>query len=413
MRKRILLAEESDTIRGVAESVLRQNGFEVIAVTSGLKALEVLNFTRPDLLIAGSDLTGPGNKPLYEIIQADPRIASLPLLILCNENEAGLPFPEEVLLPRPFDPKDFIVKVNTFSGGATPLPHSRQAARNPIGEASIDDALLDAALGIDDINVTDSEVMDRTNMGLKVPKKHHADQMIGYEHVEDETDTGSDSGRVESLMIHEDNTDIKHQPAPQKQKPGLSGSSKLEILSDQYGLEKSVAGGPEPEGKVHDYDWFVNEMQSDGKAKASGTAKVKTSSQSDSSLSFTNTSSMVDPITPGPKQSHPAHPKAEAAGPAVDKFIDEFKKEIEKIHSSEPESITLNAEPSAKSEAERMEWEDTLEQLTPEKVELFAQRFIAELAERLAEKISAKIDSEKLLALLKTEMFRHLEKKHR
>ena len=81
MRKRILLAEESDTIRGVAESVLRQNGYEVIAVTTGSKALEVLNFTRPDLLITGSDLVGPGGKQLYEIIQADPRIASLPCIL--------------------------------------------------------------------------------------------------------------------------------------------------------------------------------------------------------------------------------------------------------------------------------------------------------------------------------------------
>jgi CheY-like chemotaxis protein len=408
MRKRILLAEESDTIRGVAESVLRQNGFEVIAVTSGAKALEVLNFTRPDLLIAGSDLSGPGNKPLYEIIQADPRIASLPLLILCNNNEAGLPFPEEVLVPRPFDPKDFIVKVNTFSGGANPSV-SAQPAKNPLGDAGIDDALLDAALGMDDINVTDSEVMDRTNMGLKVPKKRHADQMIGYEHVEDETDTGSDSGRVESLMIHEDTTDIKHSPAKDKPKVNLSGSSKLEILSDQYGLEESEGSDSESEGRVHDYDWFVNEMQNESKGKTGGTTKVKTAKQPEGNLSFTDPSSMVDPVTPGPKQA----PKKSEAGPAVDKFIDEFKKEIEKIHSTEPESITLNAEPAARKEGESLDWEDTLEHLTPEKVEMFAQQFIAELAERLADKIAAKIDSEKLLALLKTEMFKHLEKKHR
>ena len=41
MRKRVLLAEQSDAIRGVAETVLRQNGFEVIPITTAEKALEV------------------------------------------------------------------------------------------------------------------------------------------------------------------------------------------------------------------------------------------------------------------------------------------------------------------------------------------------------------------------------------
>ena len=82
MRKKVLLAEESDTIRGVAESVLRQNGFEVISVPSGNKALEVLEFTRPDVIVIGSDVKGKGPAPLYQHITDNRPLSLIPLLLL-------------------------------------------------------------------------------------------------------------------------------------------------------------------------------------------------------------------------------------------------------------------------------------------------------------------------------------------
>ena len=57
MRKRVLIVEGADAVRGVAESVLRQNGYEVIAVSSGEKAKEVLQYARPDLIVLGAGST--------------------------------------------------------------------------------------------------------------------------------------------------------------------------------------------------------------------------------------------------------------------------------------------------------------------------------------------------------------------
>ena len=42
MHKRILIIEAADAVRGIAENVLRQNGYEVISVSDAEKALEVL-----------------------------------------------------------------------------------------------------------------------------------------------------------------------------------------------------------------------------------------------------------------------------------------------------------------------------------------------------------------------------------
>ena len=66
MSKKILLAESSQVTRSIAEKILRQSGFEVISVNSAEKALEVIELTRPDLIIAGGELTSSGNKTLYD-----------------------------------------------------------------------------------------------------------------------------------------------------------------------------------------------------------------------------------------------------------------------------------------------------------------------------------------------------------
>ena len=168
MQKRVLLAEESDTVRGVAESALRQNGFEVISVVSGEKAVEVLELSRPDLIIVGSELVGKGRKPVYEHVQENPQISSVPLLIQANPEEAGLPFPQEVILCRPLEPSEFMSKVKAFIGQPAAV---KQAESNPLSEAQLEDELLDAALGLDQIDVTDSEVMDKTQVSSNKNKQ--------------------------------------------------------------------------------------------------------------------------------------------------------------------------------------------------------------------------------------------------
>ena len=116
MRKRVLVAHTADATRSIAEAVLRQNGYDVIAVPTAEKAKEVLQFARPDLIIVGADLLGQDQHPFYEKIQANPKTASVPLLLFEPLQPMDLPFPPEVIVPQPFDPKDLIQRVMTFSG---------------------------------------------------------------------------------------------------------------------------------------------------------------------------------------------------------------------------------------------------------------------------------------------------------
>jgi hypothetical protein len=96
----------------------------------------------------------------------------------------------------------------------------------------------------------------------------------------------------------------------------------------------------------------------------------------------------------------------------VDKFIDEFKREIERIKTSEPESIVLEeAQANCATSGAQLLWEETLEQVTPEQVQIFTRQLANELAVKIAEKITSKIDPEKLLQLIKSELIAHYKKK--
>jgi len=250
--------------------------------------------------------------------------------------------------------------------------------------------------------VTDSEVMNGDSTKIK-KKKKVSEKMIGYDHNEDITDITndsiSDSSKIESLMIHDEDAEIDQ--TPQKKVFEKDKGGGLEILDDQFGLIEKAPFGADPHDKDHDYSWFLNELKNEN-------TQPKPKPLEDSQkLSFEDNSTRVDPITPVKKSS-----QTRSSGGSVDKFIDEFKKEVEKFSSDEPESITIN-EPGVSNSKKRDSsgWQDTVESITPQQLAVFKKQFVNELAERLAEKISAKIDPEKLLLLLKQEILRQSHQK--
>jgi CheY-like chemotaxis protein len=411
MSNRILLAEASDTIRGVATTVLRQNGFEVISVGTAQKAMEVLNHTRPNLLIVGGALADPGGTLFYERISNDHRFASTAMLLFYEPGQPQLPFPADVVINLPFDPKDFLERVTLFSGKAqkppAPPPQSSSTSANPLEGSDLEDGDIDAALGLDRIEVTGSEVMDKTQVGQS-GKRPVSEKTVGFDHA-DNTDTDlSDSSRIESIMISDESADIA--PTPKgRPAPDASTSGKLDILgsSDQYGMVNPDVLSPDEADRAHDYEWFINEMQREARAPRS-TEQSGPDSQQSAELTIADTASFVDPVTPPP--ASPPAASRRSSGENVERFIDEFKKEVEKIDDFAPESIVVEAEKSSASGSDR-NWEDSLEKTSPESVDWFTREFVSVLAEKIATMIAAKIDGKKLTALLKAEIMAQTARK--
>ncbi len=392
MRKKILIAEHSDTTRGVAENVLRQHGYEVISVANGEKALEVLELSRPNLIMIDSTMTFKGKKLLLERIQQDPLTNSIPFIIIADENDKSLSFPEEVVLTRPIDPKELILKVSVLGGAARP---QEAGGPNLLEETDLEDDLLDAALGLDKIDVTDSEVLSNTAISKKKDSKG-VEKMIGMEldHPEDEDSQGN---KVESHRIGDEDTDTDQAKRTPKD-PSKTG--KLEILSDheQFGLGNEDILERAGEFGNHDYEWFIKEMKKDntpghGKTK-SGEGETKPP----------RASAQAAPAAPAAKKKSDSG-KVKSDG-GVERFIEDFKKEVEKFTDSAPAAPAKAPKPpAAKAPAPTATAvSGGPANVTIDQVEVFTRQFVTALAEKVAEKIATKIDAQNLLSLIKNEI---------
>jgi len=414
MRKKVLLAEQSNATRSVAETILRQSGFEVISVTDGARAADVLSHGRPDLIIAGADLAY-ADRPLYQHIQQDKTTSTIPLLLFADAGGGKLPIAAEQVIPRPFDPREFLDRVRVFSGD--PASAAAKSGKTDETGTNLEDEFLDAALGVDSgsIQITESEILDRStkvSASARARKSHDDHSGLGFSRPDE--DEQSESGRVESLTLNDSQTDIRRPGDENTAPPADSSDGGLDILDDQYDLQ---ADDGMSANREHDYQWFIDSMRDDvidGSGDKKPGEKKPTASASDE-LVFTDTADTLEPFKmPGEtRPTQPATPPAsKQEGAGVEKFIDEFKKEIEKFHAEEPESVTLRNESPTRPIADT-EWEETLENVTPEKVELFTRRLAADLAERIAERIVSKIDSAKLLQLIKTEIMTELRSRRK
>jgi DNA-binding response OmpR family regulator len=408
MRKRVLVAEAADAIRGVVETVLRQNGLEVISVESPDKANEVLEFSRPDLLIVAADLRSSDDSPYFEKVQANPRATGIPMLLFAPADGADIAFPSEALIPQPFDPQQFLQKVTTFLGTESNRPN--QSAGESFSDA--EEEFLDVALGLDQLEVEASEEMNKSNT---MRKKRRKSRSAGKDSDED-TDKGR---RVESVIITEDDTDIRQVTHEKKSAEPAAESSKLEIMDDQFGISNPNAFKTDEEAeRGHDYDWFINSMRAEATAaeNAEGASEGVSQTIQDGSdeLKFTDNASVVNPFTSvsgessqtstsKPKSGTPESTHSDSG--KVEKFIDEFKKEMELLRSEEPDSVAIDdAAGTASGTGKQMDWEEKVERMTVREVAVFTKEFSSRLAEALAEKIAAKIDPEKLMHLIKKEV---------
>jgi hypothetical protein len=329
MRKKILIAEQSDAIRSIAETILHQNGYDVIAASKIEKAKELIIASKPNMVIIGADLKDANGSYLYDTLDENELTSSIPILIIADPEGRSLPYPEEVILPRPFNPSDFLERVKLFVGGGLDTADSGKVKTDDsFSVDSVDDEFLDSALGVDNIEVEDSEVLDKTGVIQlkKLKEKTKKKDVFDIHQPEYDEQAKSDKAdTVESLMIRDDETKMKQKPGQKKR--SFSTTSKIEIVSDQYGMDESVEP-QEVNGQIdnknadagHDYDWFIDEMKKESDKTGVPSAEKE---NTDSGFLKTLPSDVIEPVNP-PKSEENIIPvenvndKAEIAPGGVD-----------------------------------------------------------------------------------------------
>jgi CheY-like chemotaxis protein len=80
---RILVVEDQDSIRRMIEALVQARGYEVTAVSSGAKAIDVAMTDAPDIVLL--DLNLPGQYDGFDVCQrlrSDPTTRTVPVVII-------------------------------------------------------------------------------------------------------------------------------------------------------------------------------------------------------------------------------------------------------------------------------------------------------------------------------------------
>jgi CheY-like chemotaxis protein len=125
IKPHVLLVDNFEQVRDVAQSVLESNGYTVTAVGDVGEALKALGKKMPDLIICEAELSGIGGIGLYHRLKKYPDTARIPFIFLTAyehrkvEKELLL---QDILIPKPVKWKDFFGQIAEFVNRRTPPP---------------------------------------------------------------------------------------------------------------------------------------------------------------------------------------------------------------------------------------------------------------------------------------------------
>lgn len=119
MKKTILFADDSPTIRKFATFALSSKGFEIISVCDGMEALEKLPAEKIDLIITDLNMPNIDGFELIKAIRENVDYTDIPIIILSSleseeEIKRGLSTGANSYLVKPFDPKRMLYEVSKY-----------------------------------------------------------------------------------------------------------------------------------------------------------------------------------------------------------------------------------------------------------------------------------------------------------
>jgi two-component system chemotaxis response regulator CheY len=119
--KKILIIDDSATVRQQVRSALVGGGFEVLEAADGVEGLEAIS-TREDLAAVLCDVNMPrmGGLEVLELAKAKGRLAKLPVLMLTTEGQPSLvqqakAFGAKGWIVKPFKPEQLIATMRKLT----------------------------------------------------------------------------------------------------------------------------------------------------------------------------------------------------------------------------------------------------------------------------------------------------------
>ena len=120
---RVLVIDDSNTIRRSAEIFLRQGGHQVVLAEDGFDALAKVNDHDPELIFCDILMPRLDGYQTCAIIKRNPRFAHVPVIMLSSKDglfdkARGRMVGSQDYLTKPFTKEQLLRAVEQFGGGA-------------------------------------------------------------------------------------------------------------------------------------------------------------------------------------------------------------------------------------------------------------------------------------------------------
>jgi len=117
-KQRILVVDDHEPLLTAIEGILEEEDYTVFTATDGIEALEIMEETYPNLIIADIMMPRMDGYALYEAIRARSEWVTIPFIFLTAKAERedklkGKGMGAEDYLTKPFDPDELLVAVTS------------------------------------------------------------------------------------------------------------------------------------------------------------------------------------------------------------------------------------------------------------------------------------------------------------
>lgn len=413
MRKQVLLVETDEQTRIAVESALRQDGFEVVSVDSASRAEGILSVSSFDAALIGAGIRDDNGPYAVNWLGSDER-SSTPFSVLCPQEVMIPELPEELVVRCPFAPEVIQRKVRELTGEQTAAVSAQDPAQAGgeefFGGPGVKEDFLDQALGLDQLEVNESETMDAGDTTQVGPRKV-SESLVGYEadvtNISSTQHTITDAGQISMEAPKKSNSDSQEGAPPQKEVE-LATDHGQDSTPPRTGQPAPNAPAPSQAQERHDYNWFISEMQ----GQQGGGAPPRGEGDSLSPVSQSPADQTADRQSPVRQNAEEFARMVKMDISAENKTGSKTSKTKKASRPARPVQSDQPALPARQAAEEGVfDWHDAPTDGPEGSVgEVFSRHMAEAVAKEVAEKLFKQLNSDKFTRLVESEIKKYIKK---
>ncbi len=118
----VLVVEDDPSVRGLLQTLLTAEGYDVAVASDGLAGLVKVSSRRPAVILLDLMMPDLGGLRVLEELQGDPGLADIPVVVVTGKVDAVPALREQLgedhVFTKPFAVAELLERVGQITGGA-------------------------------------------------------------------------------------------------------------------------------------------------------------------------------------------------------------------------------------------------------------------------------------------------------